>query len=302
MVACEAFAHLLPALQPLAALPDAQRMRHLHADRWIGYPRARAILATLDSLLTHPRRQRMPNVLLLGPTNNGKSMLVEKFRRDHPPGSASPGDPVPLPVLVVQMPSGPDIKRFYSLLLHRMGIPSTTNPSLARLEDHALDMLETLAVRVLVIDEVHNLVAGPAGRMREVLHLLRFVGNELKIALVCVGIKDAYLAIRSDAQLENRFEPCTLPRWVDDDATASLLASFEAVLPLRKPSQLAAPRLAATILARTEGTIGEMSTLLTRAAVVAIETGRECIDQTVLEAVDYHSPTERRRRFERAAV
>jgi len=25
----------------------------------------------------------MPNVLLIGPTNNGKSMLIEKFRRAH---------------------------------------------------------------------------------------------------------------------------------------------------------------------------------------------------------------------------
>ncbi|MBB2940489.1 putative ATPase with chaperone activity [Actinoplanes lutulentus] len=26
----------------------------------------------------------MPNLLLIGPTNNGKSMIVEKFRRTHP--------------------------------------------------------------------------------------------------------------------------------------------------------------------------------------------------------------------------
>ena len=28
-----------------------------------------------------PNKQRMPNLLLVGPTNNGKSMIVEKFRR-----------------------------------------------------------------------------------------------------------------------------------------------------------------------------------------------------------------------------
>ncbi len=26
----------------------------------------------------------MPNLLLIGPTNNGKTMIIEKFRRAHP--------------------------------------------------------------------------------------------------------------------------------------------------------------------------------------------------------------------------
>jgi len=126
------------------------------------------------------------------------------------------------------------------------------------------------------------------------------LGNELKIALVCVGVKEAYLAIRSDSQLENRFEPFILPRWQDDDEYASLLASFEAVLPLCKLSHLTEPMLASAILARTEGTIGEIATLLSRAAVLAVEMGQEYIDQTLLDIVDYQSPSERRRLFERA--
>ena len=49
----------------------------------------------------------------------------------------------------------------------------------------------------------------------------------------------------------------------------------------------------------SEGTIGEMATLLTRAAIAAIESGKERIDLTVLAQVDYHAPSERRRLFER---
>ena len=57
----------------------------LGLDQWIGYPRAVDALERLESLLTWPDKQRMPNLLILGPTNNGKSMIVEKFRRLHPP-------------------------------------------------------------------------------------------------------------------------------------------------------------------------------------------------------------------------
>jgi Bacterial TniB protein len=61
------------------------------------------------------------------------------------------------------------------------------------------------------------------------LNLLRFLGNELRIPLVGVGTHEAYLAIRADDQLENRFAPLPLPRWEPATADAcSLLASFAA--------------------------------------------------------------------------
>src|SRR3546814_1244089 len=70
---------------------------------------------------------------------------------------------------------------------------------------------------MLVIDELHNVLAGNSVNRREFLNLLRFLGNELRIPLVGVGTRDAYLAIRSDDQLENRFEPMMLPVWEAND-------------------------------------------------------------------------------------
>jgi len=241
----------------------------------------------------------MPNLLIVGPTNNGKSMVVEKFRRLHPPVSRTASEPNQIPVLTVQMSSGPDIKRFYATILHAMNVPTSPQQNVTQKEDHTLYMLEATGVNLRVIDEVHNILAGPASRQREFLNLLRFLGNTLKIALVCVGIKEAYLAIRSDAQLENRFEPFALPRWQDDDEYVSLLASFEAALPLRQPSSLAEPGLASYLLDKTEGTIGELTTLITQAAIQAIITGQEFVDRNLIDSVAYHGPSEQRRLFER---
>jgi Bacterial TniB protein len=75
----------------------------VRADRWIGYTRATQALDKMGTLLAWPARQRMPNLLVIGPTNNGKSMIIEKFRRSHPP--VSHPDREEIPVLVVQMPS-----------------------------------------------------------------------------------------------------------------------------------------------------------------------------------------------------
>ncbi len=94
--------HLHPAAREIARLPAPERLRYARADRWIGYMRATEALSRLEALFTWPSRQRMPNLLLTGPTNNGKSMLIEKFRRNHPPVSGP--DREEIPVLVVQMP------------------------------------------------------------------------------------------------------------------------------------------------------------------------------------------------------
>jgi hypothetical protein len=80
-------AHLHPAARRVALLPAEERLRHVRADRWIGYTRATDAIARLETLFSWPDKQRMPNLLLIGPTNNGKSMIVEKFRRMHPPMS-----------------------------------------------------------------------------------------------------------------------------------------------------------------------------------------------------------------------
>jgi hypothetical protein len=291
--------HLTPAARAAALLPQDERLRRIRADRWIGYPRALEALGRLEAVLWGPPKQRMPNLLIIGPTNNGKSMIVEKFRRSHAPESDPSSDRETLPVLVVQMPSEPSISRFYALLLAGMGAPLWPRARVADLEHLALRLMRAVGVRVLIIDELHNSLAGKSDARREFLNLIRFLGNELRIPVVGVGTREAYLAIRADDQLENRFEPIVLPVWDEGEATCSLLASFVASFPLRRLSEPATPDLARYVLARSEGTIGEICRLLMAAAIAAVETGEEAINRKTLMLAGYESPTERRRAFER---
>lgn len=270
---------------------------HIRADRWIGYPRAAAAVNRLEELYQWPAKQRMLNVLIIGPTNNGKSMIIEKFQRQHP--HVSDADQEHIPILCVQMPSEPSIFRFYTALLSALGSPLKPRMPVAVIEQQVLALMRRVNVKILVIDELHNVLAGTAGSRREFLNLLRFLGNELLIPLVGVGTHEAYLTIRSDDQLENRFEPFVLPLWEVNEDTCSLLASFAASFPLRKLSNIATPDMARYLLARSEGTIGELAHLLRKAASVAVETREESINQRTLGLADYNGPTERRRKFER---
>jgi len=289
--------HLHPSAHPVARLSVDERGQQIRADRWIGYPKAVEAVARLETLLGWPKKQRMPNLLLVGPTNNGKSMIIERFCRDHQP--ITEPDREHIPVVSVQMPSEPSPLRFYTAILAALGAPMRPRPRVIELEQLALSLLREVGARMLIIDELHNVLAGRNDVRREFLNLLRFLGNELRIPLVGVGTREAYLAVRSDDQLENRFEPFVLPLWEVNDATRSLLASFAAAFPLHQPSVIDTDDMARYLLARSEGTIGELARLLTAAAVAAVESGIEAIDHRTLTMADYTGPTERRRLFER---
>ena len=72
------------------------------------------------------------------------------------------------------------------------------------------------------------------------------------------------------------------------------------VLPLKYFSNLTEPLLSNYILEKTEGILGEIFTLIRRAAILAIISNVEKITHKILKQVDYHSPSERIRLFERS--
>jgi hypothetical protein len=286
--------HLAPGAQELLKQPEEIRIGRILADRWIAYLQATEAIKKLEWLLRHPKKLRMPNLLLVGPTNNGKTMITEKFRRDH--GNAQSPDPSVdiVPVLRIQTPNTADPRRFYNAILTALGAPERPSDALAKKEQQAVFLLRRTGVQVLVIDEIHNILAGTTTQLNQMLNLLKYLGNELQIPLVAVGVKEALQVIHSDDQLANRFEPFPLPRWDYGVELNNLLASFERTLPLRRRSSLTNPVFARRVLTMSEGILGEIVTLLTRSAEMAVIMGTERIELETLDRIDYLPPSQRR--------
>jgi hypothetical protein len=293
--------HLLPNIREVTSLSTKERIEKLRSEYWIGYTRAQEALSRMEELLNYPKRIRMPNMLLISPTNNGKTMIIEKFKRNNLPYTSGNGEHEVIPVLKVQMPSNPSVRRFYAVIITELGAPVTYN-STAQCESICIKLMKATKVKMLIIDELHNLLAGNNNIQREFLNVLRFIGNEMQIPIIGVGIKDAYLAIRSDDQLENRFEPFILPIWQNNNEFIKLLKSIIMILPLKKPSQLLDAEVRSMLLSKSEGSIGEIMTILTRAASEAIVSGKEFIDLEILEKTKYNSPSERRRLYESVLI
>lgn len=286
------FTHLHPSVAAIANEDAGARIKRIRTDRWIAYARAEAALAALEDLLAFPQRTRMPNLLLVGATNNGKTMIVEKFKRAYPRIDPAPERDGIANVAVVkmQMPPAPDERRFFGAIMESLGIACTAADA-----NSTLRLLRAVGARMLVMDELHNILSGTRDRQRRLLNSLRWIGNELQIPLVGVGTAEALQAIRSDDQLVNRFEPFSLPLWRDDESYRRLLATLEAVLPLRRPSDLAQTKLASKIFSASEGVLGEIITIITRAAVLAVQTGVESISAKLIDQAGYIPPSERRR-------
>jgi hypothetical protein len=272
------FAHLDPPYRRYAALPDQERIQWVKADRWVGFDQAQAALDRLNALLDYPARDRMPCLLIYGDTGMGKTKIIRKFERAHPPTFCQATGVTRRPVAVAQIPPEPVERDLYRELLASLNAPALAGGTLAREKDVCRSLLRTVEVRMIVLDEVNGMLAGTFRQQRIFLNALRFLANDLKAPLVCAGTDLARQALLTDAQLAERFEAFHLDRWKNDRAFARLLKSLAAILPLRGVSDLESAEVCARIHTLTAGVTARIFRLIETAAQQAIPSGRERLD------------------------
>lgn len=279
------FEHLSPEVVPVLQQAKAERVEFCLKDRWIGYTRAMAILDQLDDLVNYPRSLRMPNLLIVGRSGNGKSSLLEHFCHRHPVQVAADGSPN-MPILYIEMPETPSEGEFWSLILWTLLISHREKDPASIKKRQARSSIQYARVRVLVIDEFHNLTN--AGRKAgDLLAAIRGLSNALKLCVVASGTEKAINALNSDPQMKSRFQPALLDRWMLNTEYLRMLVSYERLLPLAKPSGLATRPLAPKIYDMGGGTIGDTIKVLKAAAVKAIESGEERITRELLDSLDW---------------
>lgn len=275
-------AHLTASAKDLLLESNANRIRAILGERWINYPRAGQVLHVLNRLLDHPRTTRMPSLAIYGDSGMGKTMIVEKFRREHPPLFDVEAGVERTRVLTLQMAGKPGERRLYAQILTALGAPQNPRAGVVDLEQVALRLMRAVDVQILVLDEVHNILAGTFREQRIVLNTLRYLSNELRISLVCFGVTEAREAISGDVQLARRLEEYTLPRWHAEEGFEQLVLAIVRNLPLREVTVLSA-RGVRKILQGSDGITSSIFRMLNELAIEAIETGAERITDDAIE-------------------
>lgn len=86
----------------------------------------------------------------------------------------------------IQMLPAPDIRRFYRIMFDKIRALGGNDRILHNptpLEDSVIKALTHYKVKMLIIDEIHNVLAGRNDKQHEFLNALRYLGNALKIPM-----------------------------------------------------------------------------------------------------------------------
>lgn len=271
-----------------------ERIKEILSNKWIGYSKANEILEKLEDLLRHPKIHRMPNILITGETNNGKTTIVEQFLKNHPNTNDPYDDTIQVPVVKIEMPPEANQDSIYISILRELFVPFQINAKKEEKASQVIGIMRRLQVRMLIIDEMNNLLDNTVLKQAQVLNTIKYLGNKLQIPIVAVGTKEAHRAILSDSQLSNRFKPYELKRWSLNIEYRKLLKSFEKLIGLKSTSHLDQRDIAIEIMNMSEGWIGEVSEIIKSAAIAAIKNKNEKITVELLRKLDWITPSRRR--------
>ena len=155
----QTFDHLHTGVWSFLDESQEERIARLYMPKWVSYDGAGEALARMEHLLRHPPCGRMPSMLLYGDSDIGKTMIVDKFVRDHPNISNEFGEVEARKVLRLQMPSKPNDGRLYAQIIDGLGHNAPYTRRGTDLEILALRLLHLNPPRLMIVDEVHHLLA-----------------------------------------------------------------------------------------------------------------------------------------------
>jgi GTPase SAR1 family protein len=288
--------HVLPDVQKALSLPNEERIYFLREEKWINYTLAKDILDKMDTLMKYPRKSRMPSLLLVGETNNGKTSIINRFlHKNSPTRNNEQVETTKIPVIAIQAPPGGNLSELYTNILNQFSVPFKNTDKIAKKQQQVEHYFGLCDLKILVIDEIHNILSGPVAKQTIFMNTLKTLSNDLQISIILSGIKDALHATNTNSQISNRFKPVFLTKWQLNREYLSLLASIEMTLPLKKPSGIATDKvMAQKILDLSEGYIGEMIDLITVSSEFAIENEIEKITIEVINKSGYVKPSLRK--------
>jgi len=258
-------------------------------DRWVNYPAGEAGLERLEELIATPARVRMPCLLIYGVSGAGKSMLLEKFQRDH--AQTCQRRSGRRAIVAAQMPPVPLIRSLYGELIRALNAEVSPTMRLHELECTAISMLRHAAPRMIMIDEIQHLLSCNAREQRAALNALKFLANQLRVSIVAAGTHESLHVMRYDPQIASRFEQLELPVWRESDELRRFIAGYLALLPVRKAPAALDRRFVEYIVELTDGVTGRIVDVLRRAAVQAMTERSRRVGLEELQFVGARLPT-----------
>lgn len=284
------FDHLEPSVQSQLDLPQEERASRMLVERFITHERLLPIMDHVEFLLHRPKHCRANGLIVSGKPGSGKTMIARAIQRRYPPFAAEGDRPAGLPVVGISMTGAREAKTLYNRLLVELGVPDSNRYTGSDRERMVLKLCRAAGLRLLIVDEIQDILTSTARQQRIALDTIKFLMNELSLPILVLGTSQAPAAMQVDEHLNARFKHRELPTWKRDVFLTNFLDALERVLPLRKPSHLSSLPLSTKLLQLSGGILDSMVQLVTFAAAHAVESGTEQVTPECLERARVEPP------------
>jgi hypothetical protein len=269
--------------------PPSSQWISLARDRWVRYPVGDAGLRRLQELIATPARVRMPCMLIYGVSGAGKTMLLEKFQRDHLKTCEERSGR--RTIVSAELPPVPLLRSLYAEIIRSLCADVSPTMRLHELETRAIGMLQHAAPRMLLIDEIQHLLSCGIRDQRVALNAIKFLANKLRISIVAAGTHEALHVMRADPQIASRFEQLELPVWTESHELRRFIAGYLALLPIKRSSAAIDKRFVEYLLELSEGVTGRIIDVLRRAALQGIADKTQKVGLVQLQVVGAKMPS-----------
>ena len=276
-------------LDRFGKLDKTERLRMIECV-FIKYPRLKDFFRKIDFCREYSKSAAEPEcMLIIGTQGSGKTTLIEWY------ASGFSAHELPerriVPILVVTVPSPATIKGLGSAMLDALGDPAADKGVVSSITLRLKAYIKKCEVELVILDEFQHFDDRPSKNvLKMVSDWLKNLLNETRVPTVLVGMPgcENVLERKGNEQLKRRFSSRTEIQPFSWDTPAhinefrQLLKEIDHALPLLKTSHLADATTAFLIYSATNGVINYVMKLLRWAAKLAIKSGVEQIDNSIL--------------------
>jgi hypothetical protein len=268
---------LRESLWSIASKSAIERAEYVLNDIVVQHPNVARAYNYIDYQLFGPRRSRAKGLLLSGPVGSGKTTFGKLIKRSF---QLSPND---YSVMMISLSGTRDMRGVYGRILESLNGPVSSHQRTPDRELAVMRLFREIKCRLLILDEVQDVVENTVREQRRTLHAVKFLMNEFGLPIVALGTENGARAFLSDPHLDARFEPHQLPTWKADNDLLDFLRAIEGELPLREPSSLCTTGVVEFLASQSKGMLDAIMTLIRNAAIHAMMSGEERITIRTLE-------------------